>query len=118
MWNGKGGSDGKTNEKNGSCRVEKGEMGTGNDKKEQDKKRIREKDRENRKAGKQTSGCKATLYGHVKRREEGNVGKRMMEMAVPGRWKIGRPRKKWMDSAREDMERVGAGEGDEVDRVK
>ena len=31
-------------------------------------------------------------YGHVKRREEGYVGKRMMEMAVPGRRKRGRPR--------------------------
>ena len=46
------------------------------------------------------------------------VGKRMMEMAVPGRRKRGRPRRRWMDLVREDMERVGAREGDEVDRVK
>ena len=57
-------------------------------------------------------------YGHVKRREEDYVGKRMMEMAVPGRRKRGRPRRRWMDLVREDMERVGAREGDEVDRVK
>ena len=36
-------------------------MGTGSDKKGQDKKRIRERDRENCKAGRQTSECKATL---------------------------------------------------------
>ena len=36
-------------------------------------------------------------YGHVKRREEHYVGKRMMEMAVPGRRKRGRPRRRWMD---------------------
>ena len=36
-------------------------MGTGSDKNGQDKKRIREKDRENSKAGRQTLGCKATL---------------------------------------------------------
>ena len=36
--------------KNRSCRVENGEIGTGSDKKGQDKKRIRERDRENRKA--------------------------------------------------------------------
>ena len=54
-------------------------------------------------------------YRHVKRREEDYVGKRMMEMAVPGRRKRGRPRKKWMDLVREDMERVGAREGEEVD---
>ena len=50
----------------------------------------------------------ATLrwYGHMKRREESYVGKTMMEMAVPDRRKRGRPRRRWMDLAREDMERV------------
>ena len=57
-------------------------------------------------------------YGHVKRREEGYVEKRMMEMAVPGRRKRGRPRRRWVDLAREDIERVGAKERDEVDREK
>ena len=57
-------------------------------------------------------------YGHVKRREEDYVGKKMMEMAVPGRGKRGRPRRRWMNLMREDMERVGAREGDEVDREK
>ena len=47
--------------KNGSCRVENGEMGTGSDKKGQDKKRKRQRDCENRKARRQTSECKATL---------------------------------------------------------
>ena len=36
-------------------------MDTGSDKKGQDKKRIRERDRENFKAGRQTSECKATM---------------------------------------------------------
>ena len=44
----------------------------------------------------------------MERTEEGYVRKRMMEMAVPGRRKRGRPRRRWMDLAREDMERVGA----------
>ena len=39
----------------------------------------------------------------------------MMEMAVPGRRKRGRPRRRWMDLARKEMERVEAKEGDEVD---
>ena len=38
----------------------------------------------------------------------------MMEMAVPGRRKRGRPRRRWMDLASEDMERVGAKEEDKV----
>ena len=57
-------------------------------------------------------------YGHVKRREECYAGKRIMEMAVPSRKKRGRPKRGWMNLAREDMGRVGATEGDEVDRKK
>ena len=57
-------------------------------------------------------------YGHVKRREENYVGKRMMEMAEPGIRKRGRPSRSWMDLVREDMKRVGARKGDEVDQVK
>ena len=57
-------------------------------------------------------------YGHVKRREEGYMGKRIMETAMPGRRKRRRPRRRWMNLAREDMKRVGAKEGDEVARVK
>ena len=45
-------------------------------------------------------------YGHVKRREKDYVMKRMMEMAVPGRKKRGRQRRRWMDLVREDTERV------------
>ena len=57
-------------------------------------------------------------YGHVKRREEGYVGKGKMEMAVPGRRKRGRPTRRWMDLPREAMKRVEAMQGDKVDRDK
>ena len=70
------------------------------------------------KLGEKLRNVRLRWYGHVKRREEDYVGKRMMEMAVPGRRKRGRPRRRWMDLVKEDMERVGAREGDEVDRVK
>ena len=92
-------------------------MGTGTDKKKQDKEPIDGRDRENRK-GDKLWNARLRWYGHVKRREEGHEGKRMMKMAVPGRRKRGRPRRRWMDLAREDMERVEAKEGDKVDRVK
>ena len=70
------------------------------------------------KLGDKLRNARLRWYGHVKRREEGYVGKTMMEMGVPGRRKRGRPRRRWMDLAREDMEKVGAKEGDEVDREK
>ena len=81
------GSDGKIGGKNGSCRVENGEMGTGSDKKGQDKKRIREKNRENCKAGRQTSECKATLVWTCKKerrrlrgeKDDGDGGARQKE---------------------------------------
>ena len=68
------------------------------------------------KLGEKLWNARLHWYGHVKRKDY--IGKRMMEMAVPGRRQRGRPRRRWMDLVREDMERVGAREGDEVDRVK
>ena len=68
------------------------------------------------KLGDKLRNARLRWYGHVKRRED-YVGKRMMEMTVPGRRKRGRPRR-WMELVRENMERVGAREGDEVDQVK
>lgn len=70
------------------------------------------------KLGDKLRAARLRWYGHVRRREESYVGKKMLEMAVPGRRKRGRPRRRWMDLAREDMKRVGAIEGDEMDRVK
>ena len=70
------------------------------------------------KLGDKLRNARLRWYGHGQRREEGYVGKRMIEMAVPGRRKRGRPRRRWMNLAREDLERVGAEEGDEVDPVK
>ena len=67
------------------------------------------------KLGDKLRNARLRWYGHVKRREEGYVGKMMIEMAVPDRRKRGRPRRWWMDLAREDLERVGAKERDEVD---
>ena len=93
-------------------------MGTVSDKKGQDKKRILERDRKNAKLGDKLRNARLRWYGHVKRREEDYMRKRMMEMAVPGRRKRGRPRRRLMDLVRENMERVGAREGDEVDEVK
>ena len=70
------------------------------------------------KLGDKLRSARLRWYGHVKRKEEGYVGKRMMEIAMPDRRKRGRLERRWMDLAREDIERVAAKEGGKVDRDK
>ena len=93
-------------------------MSIRSDKKGQDKKRIHERDCKNCKAGRQTSECKATLVWTHKKERRRLRGEKDDEDGVPGIRKKGRPKRRWMDLVREDMERVGAREGDEVNRVK
>ena len=93
-------------------------MGTRSDKKRQDKKRIRERDCKNCKAGRQTSECKATFVWTRNKeitrlrgeKDDGDGGARHKEKR--------KAKEKVNGFGREDMERVRASEGDEVDRVK
>ena len=55
-------------------------------------------------------------YGHVMRRDQEYVGRKMMEMELPGKRKRGRPRRRFLDVVKEDMEEVGAKETDIGDR--
>ena len=41
----------------------------------------------------------------------------MMEMAIPGKRKRGKPKNRWIDLVRKDIETVGAREEEEVDRA-
>ena len=43
------------------------------------------------------------LYGHIRRREEDNLSRKIMDMVVPGKRRMGRPRRRWIDNNREDM---------------
>ena len=43
-------------------------------------------------------------YGHVMRREDTNVAKGVTTMTVGGKRHRGRPRLRWMDRVRSDME--------------
>ena len=56
------------------------------------------------------------LYGHVMRRDQEYVGRKMMEMELPGKRKKGRPKRRFLDVVKEDMEEVGAKETDIEDR--
>ena len=42
------------------------------------------------------------LYGHIRRRED-NLSRNIMDMVVPAKKRMGRPRRRWIDSNREDM---------------
>ena len=52
------------------------------------------------------------LYGHVMKRDQEYVGRKMMEMELPGKRKRGRPKRRFLDVVKEDMEEVGAKETD------
>ena len=50
-------------------------------------------------------------YGHVLRREDEYVDKRMMAMEVPGKRRRGRPKQRWLDNIKNDLsERELSGE--------
>ena len=52
-------------------------------------------------------------YGHVQRREGECIGKRVVAMEVPGKRRRGRPKRRWLDSIRNDLS-----ERDTQDRAK
>ena len=56
-------------------------------------------------------------YGHVMRRDQEYVGRRVMEMEIPGKRKRGRPKRRFLDVVKEDMREVGAKEKDIEDRT-
>ena len=43
------------------------------------------------------------LYGHIRRREEDNLSRKIMDMVVPGKRRRGRPRRRCIDNNLEDM---------------
>ena len=57
-------------------------------------------------------------YGHVKRREEGYVGKRVLRMDLPGRRPRGRPKRRFMDAIKEDMRTADVNEDETQDRKR
>ena len=57
-------------------------------------------------------------YGHVLRREDEYVGKRVMAMEVPGKRRRGRPKRRWSDIIRNDLSESELSREDAQDRAK
>ena len=55
-------------------------------------------------------------YGHLRRKDDGYIGRRMLRMELPGKRKRGRPKRRFMDVVKEDMAEVEVTEEDTVDR--
>ena len=55
-------------------------------------------------------------YRHVMRRDKEYVGRKMMEMKLPGKRRRGRPKRRFLDVVKENMREVGAKEMDVEDR--
>ena len=58
------------------------------------------------------------MVGHIMRREEDYIGKRMLRMELPGCRKRGRTKRRYMDVVKEDMRMAGVTEGAVGDREK
>ena len=55
-------------------------------------------------------------YGHVMRRDQEYVGRKKIEMELPGKRRRRRPKRRFFDVVKEDMGEVGAKETDVEDR--
>ena len=68
------------------------------------------------KFGEKTREARLRWYGHLRRKDDGYIGKRMLRMELPGKRKRGRPKRRFMDVVKEDMAEVEVTEEDTVDR--
>ena len=55
-------------------------------------------------------------YGHVMRRDQKYVRRKMMKMGLPGKRRRGRPKRRFLNVMKEDMGKVGARETDVENR--
>ena len=54
----------------------------------------------------------------MQRRDGGYIGRRMLEMELPSKRRRGRPKRRYMDAVKEDMQVVGVRIEDTENRLK
>ena len=52
--------------------------------------------------GEKTREARLRWFGHVRRKDDGYIGRRMPRLELPGRRKRGRHKRRFMDAVRED----------------
>ena len=57
-------------------------------------------------------------YGHVLRREEGNILKKALDFEIDGHRKRGRPKSTWKRKVEEEVKKIGLRKEDAHDRAK
>ena len=61
-------------------------------------------------------GGRLRRFGHVQRRESNNVTRRVVDLAIPGARRRGRPKKTWHQQIKDDMTAVGVTQYVALDR--
>ena len=67
------------------------------------------------KFGEKIREARLRLYGQLRRKDDGYIGRRMLRMDLPGKRKRGRPKRRFMDVEKEDMAEVEVTDEDTVD---
>ena len=68
------------------------------------------------KFGEKTREARLGWYGHLRRKDDGYIGRWMLRMELPGKRKRGRPKRRFMYVVKEDMAEVAVTEEYTVDR--
>ena len=66
----------------------------------------------------ETREARLRWYGHVRRKDDVNIGRRMLRMELPGKRKRGGPKRRFMDVVKEDMAVVEVMEEDAEGRTE
>ena len=68
--------------------------------------------------GEKAREARLRWFGHVQRTDSGYIGRGMLEMELPGSRLRGRPKRRYMDAVKKDMQVVGVRVEDSEDRLK